>query len=241
MSTAGDIRGLMQDVVNACEDRLKLLADLSKTREDRSENVSGMLLGFSQERQEIGKRLKKQLQDEIRRLQDETRQRSEDVTTMLLGLSQERQEMGRELRSRLQDETRRRGEDVSTMLLGFSQELKKIREDQVETAAAWQELVVAMQAKREVKLPVEEVRPVEEVAALPVEEAPPQEVKAVEEEDSLEDQVLKVISQHPEGIKLFDIGDHLSKDWRTFISAAKTLVEEGRVRKEDILYYPISS
>lgn len=234
MSTAGDIRGLMQDVVNACEDRLKLLADLSKTREDRSENVSGMLLGFSQERQEIGKRLKRQLQDE-------TRQRSEDVTTMLLGLSQERQEMGRELRSRLQDETRRRGEDVSTMLLGFSQELKKIREDQVETAAAWQELVVAMQAKREVKLPVEEVRPVEEVAALPVEEAPPQEVKAVEEEDSLEDQVLKVISQHPEGIKLFDIGDHLSKDWRTFISAAKTLVEEGRVRKEDILYYPISS
>lgn len=74
----------------------------------------------------------------------------------------------------------------------------------------------------------------------------PDEEKKVErktgeepEEIIPEERVLRVIRSHPEGIRLVDIGNELGVNWRTFIGAARTLVEEARVEKVDNVYYPL--
>ena len=109
--------------------------------------------------------------------------------------------------------------------------------------------------------PVAEEEPVEEAASEPVaeeevvEETAPEPVAQeeevvevtepepiVEEEAALspEDQILAVVAEHPEGIRLVDIGNELGVDWRGLIGAVKTIVDADRVEKIDNLYYPKS-
>lgn len=50
--------------------------------------------------------------------------------------------------------------------------------------------------------------------------------------------ILKVIEQHPDGIKLIDIGNELGVDWRGLIADTKSLIEKNKVEKTDNFYYP---
>ena len=54
----------------------------------------------------------------------------------------------------------------------------------------------------------------------------------------LEERVLDVITRHPEGIKLVDIGNNLGVDWRSLLGISRTIVEEDKVERIDNLYYP---
>jgi len=63
------------------------------------------------------------------------------------------------------------------------------------------------------------------------------EAKLAEEE--LYHRILEVIEDHPEGIKLTDIGRALGVSWRRLTAFAGQLVEEGRVRKEGKEYFPL--
>lgn len=50
--------------------------------------------------------------------------------------------------------------------------------------------------------------------------------------------VLEVIERHPEGVRLVQIGEELGVDWRLLIAPINLLLEQGRIRKEDRLYFP---
>ena len=50
--------------------------------------------------------------------------------------------------------------------------------------------------------------------------------------------VLEVIERHPEGVRLVQIGEELGIDWRLLIAPINHLLERGRIRKEDRLYFP---
>ena len=50
--------------------------------------------------------------------------------------------------------------------------------------------------------------------------------------------VLEVIERHPEGVRLVQIGEELGVDWRLLIAPINRLLEQGRIRKEDRLYFP---
>ena len=52
------------------------------------------------------------------------------------------------------------------------------------------------------------------------------------------ERVLRVIQDHPEGIRLVEIGNELGVDWRGLIGVVRALVDEGRVEKIDNVYYP---
>jgi hypothetical protein len=69
------------------------------------------------------------------------------------------------------------------------------------------------------------------------EEALSQPVVEKEVETFPEEQIMKVIADHPEGIKLVDIGNKLGTDWRSLISFIKPLVDGGKIDKIDSLYY----
>jgi phosphate uptake regulator len=71
----------------------------------------------------------------------------------------------------------------------------------------------------------EKVRPVEE---------------AIEEvEVDLEEKVLEFINQHPEGLKVSDMEAPLGVVMTKLGKIAKKLLEEGKVRKEESLYFPL--
>lgn len=64
-------------------------------------------------------------------------------------------------------------------------------------------------------------------------------VKKIEKKLGAEkEKILEVVTRHPEGIKLIDIGNELGVDWRTLIGPVKSLVDEDKVEKIDTMYYP---
>lgn len=67
----------------------------------------------------------------------------------------------------------------------------------------------------------------------------PEEAETEVAEEELYDRALKIIEDHPEGIRLADIGKLLSVDWRILIAPVNRLIEEGEVRKEDKEYFPV--
>ena len=93
-------------------------------------------------------------------------------------------------------------------------------------------------------IPVEEeAAPVEEEAAPVEEEAIPvkEEVAPVEEEadrGELQNRTLSIINNHPEGIRLVEIGEELDVAWQALTPLVRNLVESDKVVKIDNLYFP---
>lgn len=53
------------------------------------------------------------------------------------------------------------------------------------------------------------------------------------------DELLQVISAHPEGITLVQIGEELGSDWRQLIASVNRLLAGGWVKKRDKSYFPL--
>ena len=92
------------------------------------------------------------------------------------------------------------------------------------------------EAPAEIPVPREELLhpPVFDVGTSPfaIEEAEPTRAGSEAE------RVMQVIADHPEGIRLVEIGNELGVDWRGLIAAVKFLMDNGRVEKIDNVYYP---
>jgi hypothetical protein len=59
-----------------------------------------------------------------------------------------------------------------------------------------------------------------------------------EREDVLERQVLRVIQNHPDGIRTVDVGNELGVDWRALLGVIRRLLEDGAVERIDQQWYP---
>jgi len=177
-----------------------------------------------------------------------------ETAELLRDTAKEHKEMGAQLRSDLakvkpeiaraeaerkkasQAETKERAAEVSRIRSEARELVEGFRRDSAETAAAWRDLVTTMQAKRgvavappPVKLPVAEV--IEE--EVPVEEVLP------EEKVRLEEEILSLIGEHPEGIRLVEIAERADVARIKAGNVTRMLVDEGKIRKEALLYFPL--
>jgi hypothetical protein len=88
--------------------------------------------------------------------------------------------------------------------------------------------------------------------AEPVQEEIPVQAEPVEEETFESDEplpaqekgltqdILDLLNDHPEGLKMVDIAHKLSvTNWRSLIPVMRELIDEEEVRKEDTLYFVI--
>ncbi|MBU4313880.1 MAG: hypothetical protein KJ821_03695, partial [Actinobacteria bacterium] len=115
-----------------------------------------------------------------------------------------------------------RAAEVAKLIDGF----KKERE---ETAAAWEDLLATMaSAKGERPSPAAKV--VEEVEV---------EEEAEIEEVSLEDKVLEFINRNPEGVRVGDMEGPLGVTRMRLGQVTKKLLNEGKVRREEGIYFPL--
>ena len=114
--------------------------------------------------------------------------------------------------------------EVADLLDAFKTEREKM-------AADWQALTATMAKKRGIIPEVEA-----EVKVRPVTEAIKEEVSP---EMKLEKKVLKFIEKHPKGVKVGDMEEPIGVASTSLGKIAKRLLEEGKVSKEENLYFPL--
>ncbi|MDP3016038.1 MAG: hypothetical protein Q8N70_03070, partial [Deltaproteobacteria bacterium] len=128
----------------------------------------------------------------------------------------------------IQKRQKERNVEVADLLEAFKTEREKM-------AANWQSLTATMAKKRGIKPKVEaevKVRPVKEaIEKVKAEEVPP--------EIGLEKRVLEYIKRHPEGVKVGDMEEPLGVARTRLGVIAKGLLDEGKVRKEENMYFPL--
>ncbi|MCK4418359.1 hypothetical protein KAV79_00945, partial [Candidatus Aerophobetes bacterium] len=108
-----------------------------------------------------------------------------------------------------------RAAEVAGLIAGF----KKERE---ETAIAWKELLTKMSAK-EKKISIE----------------PEEALQPKEKELTLEEKILEFIEKHPEGVRIGEMEKPLGVLRMMLGRVAKKLLDEGKLRKEENLYFPL--
>ncbi len=69
-------------------------------------------------------------------------------------------------------------------------------------------------------------------------EAAQREPQEVATDHALEERLLQMVTNHPEGMKLAEMGAALGVDWRSLIGLAGRVVRENKVEKVNSLYYP---
>ncbi len=214
MSNADVFRGLAQDMARGYEERVKWWADFraqaAKDNKERAAEVKSLLEGFGKEDKE----------------------RAAEVSSLLSGFGKEDKERAAEIPKLLAEFNKgdkERAAEVSSLLAGF-------RKDSAETAAAWRDLVSTMQAKRGVAVAPPPVKP--PVAEVTEEEVPVEEV-VPEEKARLEEEILSLIGEHPEGIRLVEIAERTSIARIKAGNVTRMLVDEGKIRKEGLLYFPV--
>ena len=221
------------------EERLKdfktMMADIQKAVKEIETYVKNKLKEFSDTHADMSEELKKELAKYVNDLVNTTKE--------LMGNN-------KKLMGNIQARQKERNAEVADLLEAFKNEREKM-------AANWQALATKMAKKRGIKPEVEQaltakmakkrgikpevevevkVRPVEEAVEEVVEEAKEEEVPT---EISLEERVLEFIERHPEGVRVGDMEEPLGVTRLRLGRIAKSLLNEGKVRKEDNLYFPL--
>lgn len=64
------------------------------------------------------------------------------------------------------------------------------------------------------------------------------EARASLEAGELQEKILRIIQESPEGISLPEIGEKLGMNWRLLTSLTSELLREGKIKKEGKQYFP---
>ncbi len=134
--------------------------------------------------------------------------------------------------------------DISTMLGNLRSESQKVADE-------WKNIARIIDQKRK-KSEKEHIKIISEEepeikAPKPAPEMEKQEIvskmyaskTASENDNDPSDKILAIIAQHAdEGIKLAEIGKIVNKKWQSLIPFTKTLMEQGKIKKEDTVYFP---
>jgi len=223
----------------------QLRRELADDKAKMGAEVKAMRSGFQSSRKETSSVLKKDLAEhtqavkgEVARLRQEmgashqhmsaklrknlaqgSTARKSEVHVMLNDFQREHNQMDAKLRKELADYDR----GIKSEVAGMRQETTA---DLEEARTAWQELTRGV--KKDTVKATPEALKAEVAEAAPVEEETP----------ALEAKLLAAITEHPQGITLTEVAESLGVAPVVFGRASKKLVDEGRIRKEDRVYFP---
>ena len=232
-------------------------AEAGRKKEDQAEvrqrsiDIENLLTDFDSAHQEMADNLRAELVkfksdldasevDRKKEDQADVRQRAIDIENLLSDFDSAHQEMAEKLRAEL-DKVKPELEAAVTNMLN---EFRKERE---EAAAAWKGLLSDMASLRE-KVTITGFAGVEaavEVAtvdeAIKVEEPEEMELgEEVAEEDDLGDEIVSLLDDNPDGLRMVEIADVLGiESWRSLIPVMRELLDDDEVRKEDSTYYAV--
>ncbi len=254
--TRKTLEGFAKERKKMSKEQAKNLADFV---EDLSKSVEDMLKEFQKEHKQMSGEQVKSLAAFVNNL-------IKDVGSMVNRFQRERSTMSKEIKNKLAkevkeietyvkkrlkefDESHTEMSDALKMSLAkyagdIASSVKKLlgeyAADMKNAANAWQGMSRTLArakkggtavSKAEAKV---KVRPVKEAA-----EEEEEEEEAAPPEMGMEERVLEFIERHPEGVRVSDMEDPLGVARTRLGVIAKRLLEEGKVRKEGNLYFPL--
>jgi len=249
MAIGIDMKNLSEDIIASYDLRVKaigeLVSDVRKTlnsfaadrermsieqAKDLSDFVKGLSTSVEQMLEEF-KKDRKQMADNIKNsLQQGETDRLKDFESIMAEIRKVIKDSETDIKNKLKE--------FSAGVRETENLLKDYREEREKMATNWQTLTAKMSKKRGIKPRVEaevKVRTVEEAVE---EEKPPVE-EAVEEEKPLEEKIVEFIERHPEGVRVGDMEEPVGIPRTRLGVIAKRLLEEGKIRKEENLYFPL--
>ena len=255
---ATNLRG---ELAKGEEKRLKdfraMMANIQKFVSDVNKEVSAMIERFQKEHKAMADELKENLEkgevdrlktfndmmgnihQDINQIETYVANKLKEFSDAHAGMSEELKKMlaqyvddmvkaTKKLMGDIQKRQKERNTEVADLLEAFKTEREKM-------AANWQALTVKMAKKRGIKPKVEA-----EVKVRPVKEA----IEEIEEEEvtpeiDLDEKILQFIDKHPEGVRVGDMEETLGVVRMRLGVIAKKLLEEGKIRKEENMYFPL--
>jgi len=216
-----------------------LSKSLSDFVNDLTKRVGNMMKNIQKAHEEMADNLKESLEKgETDRLKD-FKDMMGDITKGIKEIENYVANKLKEFHDTHADMSKELKKDLDKYVAGIVSETKKLMKDyegeRKKMAANWQALTATMAKKRGIMPKVEA-----EVRVRPVKEA----IEEVEEEEvtpemKLEKKVLKFIEKHPKGVKVGDMEETLGVARTRLGVIAKKLLDEGKVRKEENMYFPL--
>ena len=246
MGITPGMKDLAQEITSSYEERVKSIGEVKKEVQQAKKETWEWMKQVDADQQKTRQQL-------LNDLAQNRKDRKEDVKAMREDFRKVRSETRDELMKDLAQARKDREKDVQAM----REEVLKIRtatqEDLKEAAFVWSELIKTMAAKKSgekiiIKEKSEETLPppgtrkksVPVKIEVPTKEEVPAAESIVEEGAlDLEDKVLSIINEHPNGITLMDIAEKFGVVPVVLGRASRSLLEKGKIRKEEKLYYPV--
>ena len=258
---ATDLRGeLAKGEEKRLNDFKAMMANIQKFVSDLDKEVSAMIERFQKEHKAMADELRENLekgevdrlktfndmmgniQQDINQIETYVANKLKEFSDAHAGMSEELKKMlaeyvadmvkaTKQLMGDIQKRQKERNAEVADLLETFKTEREKM-------AANWQALTTTMAKKRGIKPKVEaevKVRPVEEAIKEVIEE----EEEEVTPEMDLDEKILQFINKHPEGVMVGDMEETLGVARMRLGVIAKKLLEEGKIRKEEKMYFPL--
>ena len=235
MGIADSMKEITEDIITSYDVRVKAVGDLAA---DTRKTLKGIQKAHKEMADDLKESLGKGETDRLKsfksmmgNIQKGIKDIESYVANKLKEFSDAHADMSEELKKDLAKYVSGIVSDTKKLLSEYSSDMKK-------AANAWQGMskTLARARKGGAAAPKVEakvkVRPVKEA----VEEV---EEKEVSPETELEEKVLKFIKKHPKGVKVGDMEEHLGVARTRLGVIAKRLLDEGRVRKEENLYFPL--
>jgi hypothetical protein len=233
--TSDAMQTMVDEIRSSAETRGAALRELSEEAKQLMKDADNALKDIHRANQAQAKFLRDRLSSERKTGAKDTRELMQDVKKFIEGtrvrvsemrsgthnhigqLHLERRDMGRAFRKKLLSERKKIFSERRAIAKAAQEFVANVTSDLREAHRIWTE------QGKEKAMPETVAREVEEIKR---------------EREGQKQKILEVITRHPEGIKLFDIGNELGVDWRTLIGPTKSLVDEDKVEKIDTMYYP---
>ena len=224
-----------------------------------TENVHVMIGDFHKDHQHMS-------DDQAKNLSDFVNDLTRDVSTMVNSFRKARGEMSTELKNKLAadvknietyvksklkefDKSHGRMSDAlrkslaayaNDMAGGIRKLLQEYHADMGQAKSSWETISTLTGLKVETSAASVEVKEKVSTVREAIEKEEPEQKEAIPEAE-VEGRVLEYINKHPEGVKVGNMEIALGLPRMKLGMKAKKLLEEGRVRKEANLYYPLGA
>ena len=221
----------------------KQAEDLAYFMKDLTKNVGNMIKNFQKEHKENAAALKANAAALKASLEKGEADRLKDFNAMMGNIQKEVEEIENYIAKKLKefsdshaDMSKELMRDLAKYVSGIVNETKKLlsgyADEKEKMAANWKSLVATMAKKRG----DQQVKSETAIIVKTVEDVVKEETPS---EADLEKQILKFLKKNPEGVKIADMEHPLGFGRMKLGAIAKKLLDEGKVRKEENMFYPI--
>jgi hypothetical protein len=198
---------------------------LVQNEKKRKQEVGMMLDAFQGSREETGNELRKDLAEGKVKMKLEVKETLADAKALINSYQSSRRTMGAQLKDDLGKDRDERKSDVEGMRHGFRKAQAEVQADLKTASDAWRGMGSAIRPKTAKSKTMPQTK-----AKSPAEIAP-----------DLKEKLLSIVNQHVGGITLSEAAETLGLATIALGKAAKVLLEQGKVRKEEKIYFPVTT